>query len=145
MPGTLYLIPNTLGDGPLDTVWPQGHAQHVNGLKEFIVEDLRTARRFLKRVDRTLDIDSLNFALLNEHTAEEDIPALLGPLLEGNDVGLLSDAGLPCVADPGGHLVRMAHQRKIRVVPLTGPSSLFLALMASGFNGQKVCSHPRYC
>ena len=141
MQGKLYLIPSDLGDSNLDHIQPANHAVIIKTLREFIVEDIRTARRFLKKVDRNTDIDSINFQLLNEHTAEADIPQLLGPVKAGSDTGLLSEAGLPCVADPGSALVLAAHNENIRVVPLTGPSSIFLALMASGFNGQNFCFH----
>jgi len=141
MKGTLYLIPSTLGeDSPLE-VLPPVIAQITGKLKNFIVEDVRTARRFLKRINREIVIDELTFLELNEHTPVQEIMDLLTPLLEGKDAGLLSEAGLPCVADPGSTLVSYAHENDIKVVPLTGPSSIFLALMASGFNGQNFVFH----
>jgi 16S rRNA (cytidine1402-2'-O)-methyltransferase len=141
MKGTLYLIPSTLGeDSPLN-VLPPVIAQTIAKLKNFIVEDVRTSRRFLKKINREIVIDDLLFQVLNEHTPEQEIPGLLAPLDQGNDVGLLSEAGIPCVADPGAILVSFAHANGIKVIPLPGPSSVFLALMASGFNGQNFTFH----
>jgi 16S rRNA (cytidine1402-2'-O)-methyltransferase len=141
MKGTLYLIPSTLGDSAPSSVLPQNIPETVEKLRYFIVEDNRTARRFLKKILPFINIDDLTFQVLNEHTSHAEIPALLTPLLEGQDVGLLSEAGLPCVADPGSALVGYAHENGIKVVPLSGPSSIFLALMASGFNGQNFVFH----
>jgi 16S rRNA (cytidine1402-2'-O)-methyltransferase len=141
MKGTLYLIPSTLGEDSPMNVLPPVIPQVIENLKHFIVEDIRTSRRFLKKVNPAIVIDELSFQILNEHTRQEEIPGLLAPLEEGKDVGLLSEAGLPCVADPGSALVGFAHENGIKVVPLTGPSSIFLALMASGFNGQNFAFH----
>ncbi|MCR5714774.1 MAG: SAM-dependent methyltransferase [Bacteroidales bacterium] len=131
----LYLVPNTLcaasGTGDL----PGNTLQVLRTLRCFFVEDVRTARRFLARVGMPVPIDTLTFHLLNEHTGPEALAELAGPLRQG-DVGVISEAGVPGVADPGSEAVRMAHQMGIRVVPLIGPSSLLLALMASGMNGQ---------
>jgi len=110
-------------------------------VKYYVVEDIRTARRFLKFVDKKIDIDQRNFAVLNEHTTEEEIPHLLKPLEDGYDMAILSEAGLPCVADPGSKLVRLAHLAGFLVRPIPGPSSIYLALMASGFNGQNFVFH----
>jgi 16S rRNA (cytidine1402-2'-O)-methyltransferase len=137
----LYLIPSHLGEGSPPGMLPAVIAETISGLRYFVAEDLRTARRFLKSVDRKTDIDSLHFSLLNEHTKPEEIPGLLKPLKEGADLGLLSEAGLPCIADPGAQLVKLAHQAGFRVKPLPGPSSIYLALMASGFNGQNFVFH----
>ncbi len=139
--GRLFLIPSLLGDGPVEDVLPPALGKQLTGILHYVVEDLRTARRFLKKVDSTINIDALSFGLLNEHTREEDIPALFTPLLEGHDMGLISEAGTPCIADPGAALVAMAHANDVRVIPLTGPSSIILALMASGFNGQNFVFH----
>ena len=136
MKGILYLFPATLGDSPVDRSLPSHHLQILKESRHFIVEDLRSARRFLKKACPEIVIDDLSFALLNEHTPEEDVKMLLEPAKTGNDLVLLSEAGLPCVADPGAALVTLAHQSGIRVVPLVGPSSIYLALMASGMNGQ---------
>jgi 16S rRNA (cytidine1402-2'-O)-methyltransferase len=141
MKGNLYLIPSTLGeDSPLN-VLPPIIPQVIDNLNHFIVEDIRTARRFLKKINPAIVIDELSFQILNEHTPQDEIPEMLAPLEDGHNVGLLSEAGLPCVADPGSKLVGYAHENGIRVVPLTGPSSIFLALMASGFNGQNFAFH----
>jgi 16S rRNA (cytidine1402-2'-O)-methyltransferase len=141
MPGKLYLIPSALGDGPLEKVIPAYNYEVIRSLSWFVVEEIRTARRFLRKIDREIDIDRLNFVLLNEHTPAGEVEGILEPLVEGHDLGLLSEAGLPCIADPGAQLVLLAQRRKIKVIPLTGPSSIFLALMASGFNGQNFAFH----
>ena len=136
MLGTLYLIPAPLADGLLSDTLPQGVLDLIPRLHYFVVEELRTARRYLSKAGLKGDIDHLQLFVFNEHTKPEELHTMLQPLLEGHDVGLLSEAGLPAVADPGAHLVALAHQKGIKVVPLTGPSSLMLALMASGLNGQ---------
>lgn len=100
------------------------------------MENVRSARRFLKKCDRSIDIDSLEFTVLDEHTAPADVPAMLRPLEEGHSMGVISEAGCPAVADPGADVVAVAQSRGLRVVPLVGPSSILMALMASGFNGQ---------
>jgi 16S rRNA (cytidine1402-2'-O)-methyltransferase len=135
-PGKLFLIPAPLGDGEVGAVIPQGTLDILHALRFFVVEELRTARRYLKKTGLKTPLEQLAFFELNEHTPETDIPALLQPVLEGNDMGLLSEAGAPAVADPGAGLVALAHRRHIEVIPLAGPSSLLLALMASGLNGQ---------
>jgi 16S rRNA (cytidine1402-2'-O)-methyltransferase len=139
--GNLYLIPTLLGDGAYDDVLPANLRQIIVKITYFVVEDLRTARRFLKKADSSIDINKLSFELLNEHSSPEDIPSFLNPLLEGNDLGIMSEAGTPCVADPGSELVSLAHSHSIRVIPVSGPSSITLALMASGFNGQNFTFH----
>jgi 16S rRNA (cytidine1402-2'-O)-methyltransferase len=139
--GRLYLIPALLGDSPLEAVMPPKLSNIVSNLRHFVVEDLRSARRFLKKISPDIDIDALHFSLLNEHTRTGDLPPLMDPLLKGHDLGLMSEAGIPCVADPGSQLVAMAHGQNIKVIPLSGPSSIILALMASGFNGQHFVFH----
>lgn len=141
MAGTLYLIPVTLGDSPVQHVIPVYVIDMLNRLDYFIVEDLRSARRYLKSAGVEKSIDSLSFYLLNEHTKEQAMEDLLSVLTAGNDAGLLSEAGVPAVADPGSGLVSLAHQQHIRVIPLAGPSSILMALMASGMNGQSFCFH----
>ncbi|MDR2938579.1 MAG: SAM-dependent methyltransferase [Prevotellaceae bacterium] len=136
MHGTLYLIPSTLGDCCTADVLPQRTAEIVNRIAHYVVENTRSARRFLSKLGIQQSIDSLSFTELNEHTSLAEVAPLLAPLLDGNDVGIISEAGVPSVADPGAALVRLAHEKNIRVVPLVGPSSILLALMASGFNGQ---------
>lgn len=132
----LYLIPSTMSDAPVDTVLPAGNLEIIRGLRHFVVENVRTVRRFLKRCDRTIDIDSLSFVTLDEHTDPRDIPAMLDPMANGESVGVISEAGCPAIADPGADLVAVAQSRGFRVVPLVGPSSILLSLMGSGFNGQ---------
>jgi 16S rRNA (cytidine1402-2'-O)-methyltransferase len=134
--GKLYLLPAPIGDGAVDGVMPQGTLAVLRRLRYFVVEELRTARRYLSKAQIAAPVDELTFFTLNEHTAPEAVAPFLQPALEGHDVGLLSEAGVPAVADPGAGLVRLAHAKKIEVVPLVGPSSLLLALMASGLNGQ---------
>lgn len=135
--GTLYLIPTVLSDSaPLENVLPSGNTAVVVRLKHFIVENVRTARRFLKRVDREIDIDSLTFYELNQHTDAMQIGAFVQPLQQGFDMGVISEAGCPAVADPGADVVAVAQKMGARVVPMVGPSSILMSLMASGFNGQ---------
>lgn len=132
----LYLLPSTMSDAPVETVLPQANIEVIRSLRHFVVENIRTARRFLKRCDRSIDIDSLTFVTLDEHTRPEDIPAMLSPMEAGESVGVISEAGCPAVADPGADLVAVAQQRGYEVIPMVGPSSIILSLMASGFNGQ---------
>lgn len=134
--GLLYLIPNTLGDSSLDQILPYGNLEIIKKTSHYIVEDLRNARRFLSKAGWKGKIEELHFYLLNEHSRPEDIQQHLEIALVGENIGLLSDAGIPCVADPGADIVAMAHEKGIQVIPLVGPSSILLSLMASGFNGQ---------
>jgi 16S rRNA (cytidine1402-2'-O)-methyltransferase len=134
--GTLYLIPTPLGEGELARIMPDAVRQQAAELEYYIVEHPKTARRFLKQIGCIQPLQNISMSILDEHTPCSQLPNLLIPLLEGIDVGLLSEAGCPAVADPGAKLVRLAHRRNVRVVPLVGPSSILLALMASGLNGQ---------
>ena len=134
--GTLYLIPAPLSDAPLTDVIPNGALALILQLRHFVVEELRSARRYLSQAGHKGNIEQLTFFVLNEHTKSQELTAMLHPLLAGENMGLLSEAGLPAIADPGANLVALAHQKGILVAPLTGPSSLMLALMASGLNGQ---------
>ncbi len=133
---SLYLIPTTLGDQKIESVIPDVNSLIIKNIKYFIVENIRTARRFLKRTDQNIIIDELNFRELNEHTRKEGLEELLHPIDMGFDIGIISEAGCPGVADPGAEIVRLAHDKNIRVIPLVGPSSILLSLMASGMNGQ---------
>ena len=136
----LYLIPTQLSDVELNKVLPAHNIEVVRGIRYFVVESLRSARRFLKKCDRDIDIDSLTFNELNEHTDLKDTAALedlLAPIARGEAVGIISDAGCPAVADPGADLVAIAQRRGYKVFPLVGPSSILMSLMASGFNGQR--------
>ncbi|MCB9018229.1 MAG: SAM-dependent methyltransferase [Paludibacteraceae bacterium] len=136
MSGSVYLIPNTLGECNTENVLPSVNFTIIKSIKHFIVEDVRTARRFLKKIDRDINIDELNFYTLNKHTSPEEISGYLQPVKEGFDVGIISEAGCPAIADPGAEIVRIAQSKDYKVVPLVGPSSILLSLMASGFNGQ---------
>ena len=139
--GTLYLIPVPLGPGAVADHLPPPVLATLRPLQHFVVEQAKTARAFLKAAGTDLPLQQLQLNELNEHTRADAIQALLAPLLAGHDVGLLSEAGCPAVADPGAHLVALAQAQGIRVVPLIGPSSLLLALMASGLNGQCFAFH----
>ena len=136
MERALYLLPVTLGDTPLDKVLPSYNLEVIAHIRHFIVEDVRSARRFLKKVNKEFDIDSMTFYPLNKHTSPADISSYLKPLQEGNPMGVISEAGCPAVADPGADVVAIAQQKNLKVVPLVGPSSIILSVMASGFNGQ---------
>ena len=136
----LYLIPSLLSDGSLDKVLPAHNVEVVREIRHFVVESLRSARRFLKKCDRDIDIDSLTFYELNEHTDLKDtasLEAMLAPIAAGEPVGVISDAGCPAVADPGADVVAIAQRKGYKVFPLVGPSSILMSLMASGFNGQR--------
>lgn len=141
MDGTLHLIPTTLGEYEPAAVLPAPLLEQVRTLKHFVVEETRTARRFLSAAGLKGHIGELTFRELNEHTSPAEVDSLLDLFHDEDghpcDVGLLSEAGLPAVADPGALLVALCHRQGIRVVPHTGPSSLMLALMASGLNGQQ--------
>lgn len=132
----LYLIPTTLGETDFDRILPVYNKTVIADLHHFIVEDVRTARRFIKKLIPETDIDTLTFFVLNEHTSDTEVSEFLEPSLAGYDIGVISEAGCPAIADPGAMVVDLAHQKNIDVVPLVGPSSILLALMASGFNGQ---------
>ena len=134
--GNLYLIPCTLGDTPPLEVLPLLVKKAIEEIDHYIVEHEKTARRFIKGIHPRKSQPSLHFSQINKFTDESEIPSMLTPCHEGFDVGVLSDAGCPGVADPGALAVEAAHRQGIRVVPLVGPSSILLALMASGFNGQ---------
>lgn len=136
MNGKLYLIPTTLGESPIENVIPKHIIDITRKLLFFIVENERTARRYLKRLDREINIDNLTFYVLNKHTSLTEILEFLTPAINGNDIGLISEAGVPGVADPGAEIVSIAHQKQIKTIPLVGPSSILLSLMASGLNGQ---------
>lgn len=137
----LYLLPVTLGETPVENVLPAYNKEVILGIKHFIVEDVRSARRFLKKVDRGIDIDTLTFYPLNKHTSPEDISGYLKPLMAGQSMGVISEAGCPAVADPGADVVAIAQRKNYPVVPLVGPSSILMSVMASGFNGQSFAFH----
>jgi 16S rRNA (cytidine1402-2'-O)-methyltransferase len=139
--GALYLLPNTLGDVAPEAVIPTAALDRARSLDYIIAEDPKAARAFLKRIAPTRPLQSIRVERLDHNTRGGDIPAFLEPLLAGSDAGLLSEAGLPAVADPGASLVRLAHEKGVRVVPLSGPSSILLALSASGLDGQRFAFH----
>lgn len=141
METALYLLPVTLGDTSVEKVLPSYNKEIITAIKYFIVEDVRSARRFLKKVDRSIVIDDLTFYTLNKHTSPEEISGFLQPLSEGNSMGVISEAGCPAVADPGADVVAIAQRKNYKVVPLVGPSSIILSVMASGFNGQSFAFH----
>lgn len=136
----IYLIPTQIAPGDVSETLPPYNTQIINQIKHFIVENERTARRQLIVMGIETAIDELRFYTLNKHTSIEEMTSFLNKINEG-PIGLLSEAGLPAIADPGSEIVKLAHQKGIRVIPLVGPSSLFLALMASGMNGQQFCFH----
>ncbi len=139
--GSLYLLPNTLGDVAPEAVIPAAALDRARSLDYIIAEDPKAARAFLKRIAPTRPLQRIRVERLDHNTKGSDIPAFLEPLLAGSDAGLLSEAGLPAVADPGASLVRLAHEKGVRVVPLSGPSSILLALSASGLDGQRFAFH----
>lgn len=139
-PGTLYLVPTALGGDPAAVV-PSGTLSRLHLLHSFIVENEKSARRFLKAAGYPHPLQQVRMQTLDEHTAKSMLPALLAPVLGGEDCGLLSEAGCPAIADPGAPLILLAHNKGIRVVPLVGPSAVVLALMASGLNGQRFAFH----
>ena len=141
MEAALYLIPVTLGDTPLERVLPSYNRTVVLGIRHFIVEEVRTARRFLKQVERSIDIDALTFYPMGKHADAAIFARYLEPLRRGEPVGVISEAGCPAVADPGADVVAVAQREGLKVVPLVGPSSILLAVMASGFNGQSFAFH----
>ena len=136
MKGKLILFPVPIGAEEIASSLPAQNIEWLASCRTFIVEELRTARRFLKKAGYPYAIDDTTFHVLNEHTTHEEIGNYLDAIEKGENIGLLSEAGLPCVADPGAMITRVAQRRGIEIVPLVGPSSLMLALMASGFNGQ---------
>lgn len=141
MQTALYLIPVTLGETSPFEVLPARNIEIISEISYFIVENIRTARRFIKSVLPETDIDSLTFFVLNKHTSPSDISGFLTPLRQEQSIGVISEAGCPGVADPGADVVAVAQAENLKVVPLVGPSSILLALMASGFNGQNFAFH----
>ena len=135
--GTLYLIPVTMGADNITKVLPPEVVAIAQQLETFVVENEKTARHFLSAIKTNKQVRELVLNTLNEHTTDQELPALLKPLLAGIDVGLMSEAGCPGIADPGAKLAQLAHQKGIRVSPLVGPSSILMGLMASGLNGQR--------
>lgn len=139
--GKLYLIPTIIADNTQKSVLSPQIAEVVGHLDYFLVENLRTARRFISSLQLGLVIDQLTFEELNKDTQQAEVERMMKPVLEGKSVGIISEAGCPGIADPGSLAVQLAHKKGIQVVPLVGPSSIFLALMASGMNGQQFAFH----
>lgn len=139
--GRLYLVPNLLGIIAPESVLPATTIAIARELRHVVAENAKVARAFLKSLGTTAPMQSIAIAELNEHTPAPHVAALLDPALAGNDLGLMSDAGCPAVADPGARLVAAAHRAGVRVIPLVGPSAILLALMASGLNGQGFTFH----
>ncbi len=138
--GRLYLVPTPLVEGQTHFM-PEYNIEVISKCRYFILETLKTGRRHLRNLNPTLPLDECTIELLNKHTLTHELEPLLDPILGGNDLCILSDAGAPAIADPGSDLIAIAHRKNIEVIPLPGPSSIFLALMASGLNGQKFCFH----
>lgn len=141
MQAALYLIPVTLGETEHRRVLPEYNREVTGRIKHFIVENVRTARRFLKKADPSIVIDDLVFYELNKHTSPQEVAGYLAPLGRGEDMGVISEAGCPAVADPGADVVAIAQRKGYRVVPLVGPSSILMSIMGSGFNGQSFAFH----
>lgn len=137
----LYLLPVTLGDTSIEKVIPAYNREIILSIRHFIVEDVRSARRFLKKVDKDIEIEELSFYPLNKHTSPEEVADYLQPLLQGHAMGVISEAGCPAIADPGADVVAIAQWKNLKVIPLVGPSSIILSVMGSGFNGQSFAFH----
>lgn len=137
----VYVIPSLLGDSAPERVLPSYNLEVIKNIDYFVVENEKSARRFIKTLLPEKVQAELQIEILNKHTPDLEIPALLAPLKNGNSIGIISEAGMPGIADPGARLVWAAHQNNTPVVPLIGPSSIFLALAASGFNGQAFSFH----
>jgi len=135
-PGTLYLLPSPLAECNFTKIFPAYNAEIIQGIEYFIVEDLRVGRRFIKKMGIQKRIEDLYFSTLNEHTRYSEIEVLIQPLIDGKNVGLISDAGTPCIADPGNIIVSRVQELGFDIIPLVGPNSIILTLMASGLNGQ---------
>ena len=139
--GKLYLIPNVIADNTHNDVIPTQVRNVLPGIQHFLVEDLRTARRYLSSLKIYQSIESLSFRILNKDTKPEEVQTLFDPIFNGFHMGVISEAGCPGIADPGALAVKFAHNNDVQVIPLVGPSSILLALMASGLNGQRFAFH----
>ncbi|MBK8806182.1 MAG: SAM-dependent methyltransferase [Bacteroidales bacterium] len=136
MTPSIYMIPSDLGKENSSFLFPEFNTSLIESLSHFIVEDVRSARRFIRSLCKTKNIDEITFYTLNKHTEYSEIETFINPIFKGFSIGVISEAGCPGVADPGAVIVALAHEKDIRVIPLIGPSSILLSLMASGFNGQ---------
>ncbi len=139
--GNIYLIPNTLGGETVSDILPAEVQKITTSLRYFAVEEIKSARRLLRKMDRTFPIDDSQFFIINKHTKESDLMKILLILIKGENIGIISEAGCPGVADPGAELIALAHTQNIKIVPMVGPSSILLSLMASGFSGQEFSFH----
>ena len=139
--GTLFILPNTLGGESISDIIPNDVVEQAISLRHFVVENIKSARRVLRKMDREFPIDESMFIEMNKRSTEQDTMKSLQWLISGYDVGVISDAGCACVADPGAEIVSLAHSQKIAVIPFVGPSSILLALMGSGFSGQNFSFH----
>jgi len=139
--GNLFLIPSAISANTQNAIVPPQVKDYLSGIRYFLAEDIRTARRYLGSLKVYEKIDVLSFSVLNKDTQEAELAALFAPLFEGNHLGVISESGCPGIADPGALAVRFAHQNQIKVIPLVGPSAIFLSLMASGLNGQHFAFH----
>ena len=137
MKGRLYLVPVLLGGDNFTALIPEKVMEITRSLRYFIVENIRSSRRYLRLIDKGFPIDSTTFFELNEHTHDKDIGHFLDPAIGGSDIGIMSEAGMPGIADPGNKIISLAHRKGIQVVPLSGPSSILMALISSGLNGQQ--------
>ena len=137
MTGKIYLIPVTLGSNDYQKVIPDRVLEITRSLRLFVVEDIRSARRYLRLIDKNFPVDETTFYELNEHTRESEISTFLEPVIKGTDMGIMSEAGLPGIADPGARLISIAHIKNLKISPLSGPSSIIMALISSGLNGQQ--------
>lgn len=137
--GKLFLIPTTLGDNEPLEVLPISIKQAIEKIDHYIVENEKSARHFIKKISPRKSQPNLKISVLNKYTEPEELPPMLLPCFDGHHIGILSEAGCPGIADPGADIVKLAHEKNIAVTPLVGPSSITLALMASGMNGQKFC------
>ncbi len=141
MKGKMFLIPNTLGGESTSDILPKDVMEKASQLRFFAVEEIKSARRLLRKIDREFPIDDSTFFILNKKTPTDDLMRMLRVVKDGNDLGIISEAGCPGIADPGANLVSLAHENEIQVCPMVGPSSILLALIASGFNGQEFAFH----
>jgi len=141
MAGILYLIPNVIDENALDATIPSYVQKTATSLTHFIAENEKVCRRYLKKIDREIDINQCQFYDMGKHADTSLFPSYIKVLEDGHDMGLISDAGCPAIADPGFELVKLAHKKNIKVIPLTGPSSILLALISSGMNGQAFSFH----
>lgn len=139
--GKIYLIPNTLGGESTSDILPKDVSDQAIALRHFAVEDVKSARRLLRKIDREFPIDECVFHFLNKNTPLQDLQTMLRDVTSGNDLGIISEAGCPGIADPGAELVSMAHTKNIEIMPMVGPSSILLSLISSGFSGQHFSFH----